>query len=374
MNGREICDNVNTKVTAKELAYDLFFGILFAAKGVGLTEGDGLFSVCLLAALFCLAVKLCLTAHSFREWTVMFLLVLLGLCICKSSGERAACWAMLVIIGMKDVSVKRLMKLCLGIWSAAFAATAAAGILHIRDGVVVVHEKLGLGPLVRWSLGYTHPNVLHVSYFILAALLLCVFEWHGKTLRRASAILMAGNLLVFLYSLSYTGVLLVSGYLVLNLYLDCRKKLYSGEGLLFAAAAAVLILFPVAAPLWLNVHNHTLFMFLNELFNYRFEQVWNLFHDYPPTLLGTRVTYTGNAHLSLDSSFAYLLMYYGKLGFVLFSGGLLYLVYFLAKKQRRRELAMVLAMVVACCSWGKCCSRIFWRTGTRNAGGTGPLR
>lgn len=334
-------------VTAKEIAYYLFWGILFAAKGVGLTEGDRLFSLCLLAALLCLAVKLCLTAHSVQEWAVMAALVSLGLLMRKSSGDKAAYWAMLIIIGMKDVPVKRLLKLCLGIWSITFAASVTLGILHIRDGVVVVHDKLGLGPLVRWSLGYTHPNVLHVSYFILAALLLYCFEWHGKKLVKASALLMLGNLAVFLYSISYTGILLVSGYLVLNLYLDQRKKLYAGERILFTAAAAALICLPIAAPFWLNVHDHRLFMFLNELLSYRFEQVWNFFHDYPVSLFGTRIVYTGNAHLTLDSSFAYLLMYYGILGSALFVFWLLYLVDFFTKRQRKKELAMLLAIIVA---------------------------
>lgn len=335
------------KVEWTELLYYLFFGIMFAAKGIGLDSGNKLFGLCMILSLLCLAAKLCLTEHSVKEWLVMAALVILGTVIYKSSGEEAALWAMLVIIGMKNVPLKRLMAVCAGIWSAAFAISVTAGILHIRDGVVVVHEKMGLGPIIRWSMGYTHPNVFHVSYFILAALLLYAFEWHGKKLWKASAVLMLGNILVFLYSISYTGVLIMSAYLALNLYLDYRKELHAWEGVLLTAAAAFLILFPIAGPLWLEGHNHALFSFFNELLSYRFELVYNIFHEYPVSLFGTKTVFTGNGHLTLDSGFAYLLMYYGVAGFGLFVVGFLYLVYRFVRTNRKKELAITLTVILA---------------------------
>lgn len=334
-------------IRIEEIFFYLFFGIMFAAKGVGLDSGQRLFSLCILASLGCLAIKLCLTKHSLKEWVAMATLVFIGLLIRYSSGEDAALWAMLIIIGIKNISLKRLMQVCTGIWCVTFVFSVTAGILRIRDGAVVVHEKMGLGPIIRWALGYTHPNVFHVSYFILTTLLLYAFEWHGKKLWKVSAVMMLGNLLVFLYSISYTGVLIVSGYLVLNLYLDCRKKLFYSESVLLTAMAAFLILFPIAGPIWLNSHNHRLFVFFNELLSYRFELVYNIFHEFPISLFGTRTVFTGNGHLSLDSSFAYLLMYYGIVGFVIFVAGILYLVYRFARANRKKELAIVLAIIVA---------------------------
>lgn len=330
-----------------EVFYYLFFGLMFAAKGVGLDSGNRLFGWCVVMSLCCLALKLCVSKHTLKEWIIMSVLVLTGILIYRSSGEEAALWAMLVIVGMKNISLKRLMSVCAAIWSVAFAFSITAGILHIRDGVVVVHEKLGLGPIIRWSLGYTHPNVFHVSYFILAALLIYVFEWHDKKLWKVSAILFAGNLLVFLYSISYTGILIVTGYLILNLYLDYRKRLCLPECVLFTIIAAFLALFPIVGPLWLEGHKHSLFMFFNELLSYRFELVYNIFHEYPVSLFGTNTIFAGNGHLTLDSSFAYLLMYYGIVGFVLFVAGFLYLVYRLARANRRKELAIALTIIVA---------------------------
>ena len=289
-------------IGAGEFFYYCFWGILFAAKGMGLEYGQKLFWLCLFAALFCLAGKLLLTEHTVKEWLVICLLVLWGAVIYQNSGEQAALAAALVIVGMKGIPVRRLMKVSLGIWSVTFFLSFLLGCLHIRDGVVVVHEKLGLGPIIRWSLGYTHPNVLHVSYFILVALLLYVCRWEGKRLLAASVVLMAGNLLIFLWSISYTGVLLVTGYLVLNLYLQRKKSIGRKDKFLLQFLYIFCVIFPLAGPFLLK---GKMFAFFNRLLSSRFELVYNYFHAFDVSLFGTRAHYENVvAKLTLDSSFA----------------------------------------------------------------------
>lgn len=336
--------NNGKKISWEELLYYLFFGILFAAKGVGLDAGQKLFTCCIAAALLCLAGKLCITKYTLKEWFVMALLVGLGCLIRHSSGETAALFAVFVIIGMKNIPVKRLFKVCLGIWSVTFGLSMVLGILHIRDGVVVVHQKLGLGPIVRWSWGYTHPNVLHVSYFVLASLILYVWDLHGKKLWKASAALFAGNLFVFLYSISYTGVLIVTGYLALNLYLDARKTLSAPERILLQCILPVCVLFPLAGPF---VTSGRVFDFFNNLLSTRFELVKNFYTHFSPSLFGTAAYFNTTAHLTLDSSFAYLLMYYGIAAFVLFITGYFVLIYRFIKRGQKKELAILTGIVVA---------------------------
>lgn len=337
-------ESESCKISLEEVLYYLFFGILFAAKGVGMDEGQKLFTLCILTALVCLAGKLCVTRHSLKEWLVMALLIGLSWLIYKSSGEKAAFFAMLVIIGMKNIPIRRLLVVCLGIWSAAFALSVTLGILHIRDGVVVVHQKLGMGPIIRWSLGYTHPNVLHVSYFVLAALILYVCRLHGKKLLALTGVLFAGNILVFLFSISYTGVLLLTGYLFLNVYLDLRKKLTLPEKFLLQCILPVCVLFPLVGPFVLKGRA---FDFFNKLLSTRFELVQNFYTHFKVSLFGTPAHFNTTAHLTLDSSFAYLLMYYGIAAFVLFIAGYAVLIWRFMKKRQDRELALMIGIAVA---------------------------
>lgn len=336
--------NKGSKIQWGEFLFYLFWGSLFAAKGLGLEEGHWLFSACILVALLCLFGKLCITKHSFKEWLIMAGMVCLGIAIWKSSGEKAALAAALVIIGMKNVPMDRLFKISLLIWGSTFAFSVTAGILHMRDGVVVVHQKLGLGPIIRWSLGYTHPNVLHVSYFVLTALILYICGFHGKKLLKLSGILMVGNVFTFLFSVSYTGVLLISGYLVLNFLLDSKEKLSKAEEILLQCVMPFCVLFPLLAPFLME---GKVFAFFNKLFSTRFELVYNLFRTNPIRFLGTKMAMAVEGHVSLDSSFAYLLMNYGIIAFCLFLVGYFLLIRSFVVNRKRRELSITLAIVIA---------------------------
>ena len=239
-------------ITMDELLYYFFLCLMFMGKGIGMESGQRIFQICMLVSLFCFGIKLLTTRYSIKEWGVISALSLLGCMIWKSSGEMAAIWAMFIIVGMKNVPTERLMKILMGLWGGTFFFSVVMGLLHIKDGVVVVHEKLGLGPIIRWSLGYTHPNVLHISYFILVVLLVYTFRWQGKALWKASISLMIGNFLIFLYSVSYTGVLIVTGYIFLTLYFDYRKTFYKFESIMWCIVCIFFIIFPVFGPLWLK--------------------------------------------------------------------------------------------------------------------------
>lgn len=327
-----------------ELFYYLFIGILMGAKGVGLTEGQKLFTCCLLLAGICWVIKMCLTGYSLKEWILTVLLMGLSFLIWRRTGEKAAAAAVMVIMGMKGIPLKRLMKICLAVWGITFVFSLSRGLLGIADGVVVVHEKLGLGPIVRYSLGYTHPNVLHVTYFILVMLFIYVFRPTGHRLWCTAGLLFVGNLYIFLYSISYTGMIIVTAYLLMSIYFDIRKKLSILEKGLAVLFVLFCIIFPIAGPLLLT---GKVFNFFNSLLSTRFELVYMIFHDNQVSLFGTNVLTRDGARMSLDSSFAYMLMYYGLIAFVLMVGLYLYSLYYCLSRKMRQEAAILLGTALA---------------------------
>ena len=68
-----------------ELFYYLFIVIVMGAKGIGLSEGQKLFTCCLLLAGLCWVVKMCLTGYSVKEWILTILLLGLGFVIWRLS-------------------------------------------------------------------------------------------------------------------------------------------------------------------------------------------------------------------------------------------------------------------------------------------------
>ena len=316
-------------VQADEVFYYLFLIILMGAKGIGWTDGQRPFTCCLLLAGFCWVVKMCLTGYRLKEWLAAAALLGISFLIWQRTGEKAAAAAVMVIVGMKGISLKRVMKVALAVWGITFFFSLSRGLLGISEGVVVVHQKLGLGPIVRYSLGYTHPNVLHVTYFVLIMLFMYVFRPSGRRLYMTAASLFAGNLYIFLYSLSYTGVVIVTAYLLMLLYFDRRKQLNFPEKGAALAFFILCVAFPIIGPFAFSGRE---FRFFNNLLSTRFELVYNIFRDNQLSLFGTRVMSSGDARLSLDSSFAYMLMYYGIVAFALMLALYFYALYYCVKK------------------------------------------
>lgn len=331
-------------VSKGEILYYLFLILTMGAKGIGWTGGQKPFTVCLAAAYLCFFIKLLMTDYSLKEWCLNAALLLMAAAIWKSSKETAALAAVCMVIGMKGVPIRRVMKVTLGIWGPTFLFSVLRGVLGLGDGVVVVHSRLGLGPIIRYSLGYTHPNVLHVTYFVVVMLLLYVFPMRGKRLWAACGLLFLGNLYIFLYSMSYTGVIIVTFHLCLNLYFDLRRTPSGAEKILLQCVAPFCIVFPIVGPL---VIKGRLFDLFNKLLSTRFELVYFYFHEFRVSWFGTDTTIETEAHLTLDSSFAYLLMYYGIVAFVLFVTAYLLTIHAEVKKGRFNDAGILLSISLA---------------------------
>lgn len=167
-----------------------------------------------------------------------------------------------------------------------FSTIVLALLKQIPD-LALVHSKLGLGHIIRWSLGYPHPNVLHISYVILLAFFFYLANLNRKQLIIATALLYGGNFYIFLYSVSYTGLILTTVYLLANLYFNLRKEFTRGEKVLIQCIYPVCALLSVLGPVLIK---GKLFDIFNKMMNTR----WNLSRYFLTeqriSLFGTRFT------------------------------------------------------------------------------------
>lgn len=300
------------EIKIEELLYYIFLLLMMGAKGIGLTGGQKVFTLCTVIAYCLIGIKMLITEYSIKEWCINIGLLLMAILIRCTSGETAAIAAVLLIIGMKNISLAKAMKVAFFIWGGTFVFSIIRGLLGLGDGVIVVHQKLGLGPIIRYSLGYTHPNVLHITYFILVMLFLYIFQFNSKKLWLTVSMLFLGNIYIFLYSVSYTGIVIVTAYLCFILYIDVRKKLSNIEKWIIECITPFCIIFPIMGPF---VIKGNMYYFFDKLLSTRFQLVYYFFTNFKPTLFGTKTIIPADAHLTLDSSFAYLLMYYGIIPF-----------------------------------------------------------
>ena len=326
---------------AKEMFYYLFFGLLLFAKGIGLYDGQTSFKLFLMAALLCWVIKMCLTEYTLREGAAVAALVLLGLIVYRSSGEKAALVSVLVVTGMKGIPLKRLFAVGLVIWTGCFAGMLALSLTGVIEPLMLVHNKMGLGHVIRNSLGYTHPNVLHISYVILIAFWFYVLDLKGR--RAISAVILAflGNIYIFLYSLSYTGFVMTAAYLILVSYFTFRRRRTKAEEVIIQCLMPACVLTALFAPLLLKGQA---FEIADKIVNWRFRLTRRYLIPENVSLFGTRMAMDRG---SVDCSYVYGLIYYGVLLFGLFMLGYFFLIRHLLKEKRGAEVALVLGIVAA---------------------------
>lgn len=326
----------------------MFFILMLAAKGLGLDSGDKLYYVLSGAAFICVAVKLCLTQCNKKELTVLTGLCLLAVLAYINSGRLGIVLSILAIIGMKDMDIKKLFRLGLTVYGITFTITIISAALGIIPNAFVVHAKGSLGEVIRWGMGFSTGNVFHESYFILVVLI--VYNMEKKYGIKQFLWLMAGNLLVFVFTFSYTGISVTAFYLILNLYAVRRKQLGKIEWLLAQLVLPLCILVSFVSPFLLEME---IGQRLNTLLQARPAFSHYYLTNQPITLFGTRMIDIPNFWTIMDNGYVYIFMTFGIVVFVLFCSGYAGTVFRYGNRGKRgqepygnRELAVIFSYMV----------------------------
>lgn len=324
-----------------ELLYYLFIASLLFAKGIGLYDGQTMFKIILIFSVVCWCGKMILTDFSVKELMITAVLLILGVVSYRVSGDKGLLLYIMLVIGAKEISMKKIFHVSMWVWGISFGSLFMLTALHIIDSPFKVHEKMG-DMIIRWGLGYSHPNVLHVSYLIFCLLL--GYYLAEKMNLKWLLLMMAGNAYVFLYSVSFTGVIAVTFYLVLCGYLLIRKKVGKIEVVLVKVCSTFCLLFSLFAPILLQ---GKAFEIMNKMLNTRLNLSRIYLTQYPISLLGRRVAEITDSSATMDCSYVYAYVAYGIIIFALLVMGYAVTIHQYCKKQKGKELAIILACLVS---------------------------
>ena len=222
-------------ITVPEALFYGFFLLLSLTKGLGFYEGQKVFILLTTVALLLGFLKLFVTPYTKRQAVVQILLLLITAVMYASSREIAVLFVAFTVMGMKGISMRKIFHIALWVWASCAVVLSVFSFFRLEHTVYRVHAKMGLGHIFRWSLGFTHPNILHITYLMLCALI--IWELGERYGFKQYLILMTGNFLVFFYSISYTGFGIVLVLLTGCLYLKFRPKF----GLLEKTAANLVL-------------------------------------------------------------------------------------------------------------------------------------
>lgn len=330
------------RIYMSEFLYIVFFDLMLFAKGIGLYDGQPAYKVFLVTAVLCLCVKFLITPKNIAEWILIIVLNAFAAFIYLNSGEKGFLICTMVVTGMKGVNLKRVWKNALWIWSICFGTTLVLNLTRLTKGYVKVHDKLGLGDITRWALGYTHPNVLHISYLILVILIIYYLNENIKW--KHILAMLIGNILIFAYSVSYTGFGVIIICLALISYAKVRKGISRFECAIAALIFPFCMLFSVITPLILNGR---VFDLVNKILNTRLYLSRVFLTTVNINVLGNKLAEVTNASLAIDNSYVFGLVIYGVVAFALI--GIIYIVvsYYLVKKLRMYDLVIIAIISLA---------------------------
>lgn len=336
------------KLTTEEIVYFTFFILLSVIKGFGLYDGQKLFALMIIPAFLCALLKIIISSYTKRQWVMQIILLCLTFLIYYESGEIGIFFVMFIIMGMKHIALDKVFRIGLWTWMICTICLSIFSFFSIEHTVYRVSDKLGLGYIFRWSLGAPHPNVLHITYLMLCAYI--IYALAERYSFRYFLLLMIGNAVTFFYSISYTGLGIVTVFLVGELYVKVRPKFGLVEKIAVNLALPMMIFISFALPFMLYDSRFAAPLGkLNELLNTRINIAHFFLVPECMSLFGVKMSYLAQMqyYLSIDNSYVWAFIHYGIIPFVL-----LMLVYFIliadyTRKQKTRELVLIICFLGA---------------------------
>ncbi len=336
------------KITIQEAFFYGFFVLLSLTKGLGFYEGQKVFILLTAIALFLGFVKLLITPYTKGQAVTMVLLLGLTAVVYVSSREIAILFVAFTVLGMKGISVERTFHIALWVWASCAVVLSVFSFFRLEHTVYRVHEKLGLGHIFRWSLGFTHPNILHITYLMLCALI--IWECGKGYGFKQYAALMLGNLLVFFYSVSYTGFGIVVVLLTGCLYVRFRPRFCLSEKILANLVLPVCLTLSFVLPFFLQV-DHPVSRYIQKLNFMLNTRIWLaeqfLKSGEYDSLFGRDISRIVSSSMTLDNSYVWCYINFGLIPTVIILAGYFALLFYDTHKQHTGELVILVCFLAA---------------------------
>jgi hypothetical protein len=334
----------NNTIQLSELIYLAYFTVMFGARAIGLYEGMLPYNMMLVAGMLLFLLKIAMTRHTFGEYLLIGVLLFISLIVYYNTGEKGLLLYFTMMLGMKNVSLKRVMKWAAAILSISFTVLVFLSVFGLKQDITYLHDRAGFGQVLRHSLGYPYPNTLFTTYIVLMVLIMYVLgKQTKKQLIVTSTLMFLGAVYIYLYSCSNTGLIVATFYLFANLWLQLRNRLSMVEKLVLLIAYPGCALLSIVGPL---VTSGSLFQIMDKVLHNRWAYSYYYLTTEPVTLFGTRFGETPNDNYMIDSSFLYSFLQIGVIPFLIVTTLMVGMIVCYVKRDKRIELAMIISFCV----------------------------
>ncbi len=244
--------------TLSQTAGTLFMACLFAAKGLGSSDGEPVFKLFLVVSFLFWIAKLVLTRWEIKEAIISLVLVLFSAVSYRMSGEKGILICSMMFTGMKDMDLKKAFRVWTPVFGVSCVITVVLFFLGIAPDWTSPRYKFGM-ELTITNLGFPNHSVLSISYMVLVFMI--IYTYGEKLKKWMYACMVLGCFAVFGITLSITGF---AGTLLGLFLIAFRNRIPdAATAAAFPLCAALSILMPLLPP------ESAVFKAFDKLFNGR---------------------------------------------------------------------------------------------------------
>lgn len=309
----------------------LFAGIFF--KGLGLSNSSKIYMLVLLIGGAATILKIVTNTFTRKQIVIILILGLSAVGSLIVTHKPTFALTCLCMAGMKNVDLDFTFDTIYKIKLGTFILILILVFTGLRDSGTVNMWRAGSGEVTRYALGYGHPNIFHLTFFVIVALLIHVRK--GRLKLYQYLVIIFANIFFYRYTGSRTGVLLIFLLLLLNIINSGLSKKRWGNFIYALPFITLIISVGVSIGFAQIYGSSALVDKLNIAFTNRIAYNSYYLKNYGITLFGNRGLLADENAL-LDNSYVLIDLQYGVVA-LLILGILLVFACIVIKRSRRFE-------------------------------------
>lgn len=321
---------------------DLFLIYIYInvfCKGIGLENNSVFYQVLMILGAFFIIIKLFLEKYQRRELLIVVTMCFIGIANFALTRTPTLLLTCICLSGMKYVNMDSLFKGMYYIRFVTFISMIVLSLIGIIENSSIQVWRNGNFD-TRYTLGFSHPNTLHISLFILLSLY--VYLNFDKLDLKRYIILFASNIFIYNFSKSRTGF--IGCIVLIFLCIICKSNRPFVKSMLCKSpkfAFAFIMFFSYATAILYG--KFSILTVLNALLNNRIAYSSYFIRNYGLSLFGNNIE---NASAILDSSYISFLALYGIVGFILIGIILFSVCKYVESQKDMKKIVLVLAYLI----------------------------
>ncbi len=336
-----------TTISYGDLFFYMFFALMFGMRMWGIYESKALYAPLLVVGMIFWAISAVLARHSLFEWIMIAALMALSGLVYIKTGEKGLILYFALMLGMKNIDSKRLFKVGVFAGMSGLICLTYLSSFSLIEDVAYIQKRSLVGEVFRRSLGFAHPNTLSSSFAILTMMIMYIVGYENKKrVWRATALMSAVAIYLFVYSGSRTGLLITLGYLFLNLIYTYRKKTGIIERVVLILLFPVLWILSIVGPALATPDTIAIVRKIDYNLGSRWDVGRYYLNNNSITLLGQRLNNQESNVYGIDMSQLYLLLQLGVIVFVVINILWLILICDEVRENRLSELVIVFVTLI----------------------------